>query len=160
MDWKLLTTFTVNMITKSQTRSLRKPNWPRNCKRIARWNKNKVFSGFWNGSVIFITETFLQASTCFFRRTRETNNSSHQCNSAKPRDDFTWTGTILISQLEAETWYSHGRAKNSFRWSCVTRLTAHPKSYYSFQPLFFAWRAQTTATKSCLSFFLFSFAYE
>ena len=49
------------------------------------------------------TETFLQASTCFFRRTRETNNSIHQCNSAKPRDDFTWTGTILISQPEAET---------------------------------------------------------
>ena len=40
------------------------------------------------------TKTFLQARTTFFRRTRETNNSSHQCISAKPRDDFTWTGTI------------------------------------------------------------------
>ena len=49
------------------------------------------------------TETFLQAMTSFFRQTRETNSSSHQCISAKPRDNFTWTGTILISQPKAET---------------------------------------------------------
>ena len=35
--------------------------------------------------------------------TLETNNSSHQCISAKPCDNFTWTGTILIPQPEAET---------------------------------------------------------
>ena len=49
------------------------------------------------------TETFLQARTSFFRQTQETNNSSHQCIFAKPRDNFTCTGTILISQPEAET---------------------------------------------------------
>ena len=50
------------------------------------------------------TETFLQARTSFIRQTRETNNSSNQCISAKPRDNFDWTGTILISQREAETY--------------------------------------------------------